>query len=235
MRRLPARLLRDEGPIAPPERANYSEEGSRSLVNATNESHAYLPTDPQMAAGGQGEIMKTRDITMFCAAIVVGTASMAPAPVAAGELQAPVLLAQAAPAPAAPAARTPAATSKAAVTSAPSAPSAVDPVEARIKDLHAQLKITPAQEERWSHVTEVMRENAKAMDALRKARTEKARDMTAVEDFTSYGEMTEVHADGIKKFVPVFSALYDSMSDAQKKNTDVIFRRDPTKKTTAAR
>jgi hypothetical protein len=191
-------------------------------------------TNPQVAASGQGEIMKTRDITMLCAAIVVGTASMAPAPVAAGPLQAPVLLVQAAPAPAAPA-RTPAATSKASVTSAPSAPSAVDPVEARIKDLHAQLKITPAQEERWSHVTEVMRDNAKAMDALRKARTEKARDMTAVEDFTSYGEMTDVHADGIKKFVPVFSALYDSMSDAQKKNTDTIFRRDPTKKTTAAR
>ena len=177
--------------------------------------------------------MKTRDITMLCAAIVVGTASMAPAPVAAGALRAPVILAQAAPAPAA--ARTPATTSKAAVTSAPSAPSAVDPVEARIKDLHAQLKITPAQEELWSHVTEVMRDNAKAMDALRKARTEKARGMTAVEDFTSYGEMTDVHADGIKKFVPVFSALYDSMSDAQKKNTDTIFRRDPAKKTTAAR
>jgi len=189
-----------------------------------------------VAAVGQGEIMKTRDITMLCAAIVVGTASMAPAPVAAaaGALQAPVLLVQAASAPAVPA-RTPAATSKASVTSAPSAPSAVDPVEARIKDLHAQLKITPAQEERWSHVTEVMRDNAKAMDTLRKARTEKARDMTAVEDFTTYGEMTDVHADGIKKFVPVFSALYDSMSDAQKKNTDTIFRRDPTKKTTAAR
>ena len=74
-------------------------------------------------------------------------------------------------------------------------------------------------------MTQVMRENAKTMDALRRARSEKAQTMTAVEDFTSYGEITEVHADGIKKFVPVFSALYDSMSDAQKKNADTIFRR----------
>ena len=33
-----------------------------------------------------------------------------------------------------------------------------------------------------------------------------------------------MHADGIKKFVPVFSALYNSMSDEQKKNSDVMFR-----------
>jgi protein CpxP len=165
--------------------------------------------------------MKTRYITMLCAAMVVGTApTTAPATVAAATLRAPVMLAQATPAPAA-TPRMPATASKA---------STVDPVEARIKDLHARLKITPAQEDLWNNVTQVMRENAKTMDALRKARSEKAQTMTAVEDFKTYGEITEVHADGIKKFVPVFSALYDSMSDAQKKNADTIFRRGPAQK-----
>jgi hypothetical protein len=111
----------------------------------------------------------------------------------------------------------------------------VEAAEARITDLHARLKITPAQEDLWNSVTQVMRENAKTMDALRKARTEKAPTMTAVEDFKSYGEITEVHADGIKKFVPVFSALYDSMSDGQKKNADTIFRRGSAQKKTASR
>jgi hypothetical protein len=165
--------------------------------------------------------MKTRYITMLCAAMVVGTApTTAPATVAAATLRAPVMLAQATPAPAA-TTQMPATASKA---------STVDPVEARIKDLHARLKITPAQEDLWNNVTQVMRENAKTMDALRKARSEKAQTMTAVEDFKTYGEITEVHADGIKKFVPVFSALYDSMSDAQKKNADTIFRRGPAQK-----
>jgi hypothetical protein len=165
--------------------------------------------------------MKTRDITMLCVALVVGTASTtAPATVVAATLRAPVMLAQATPAPAA-TPRMPATASKA---------STVDPVEARIKDLHARLKITPAQEDLWNNVTQVMRENAKTMDALRKARSEKAQTMTAVEDFKTYGEITEVHADGIIKFVPVFSALYDSMSDAQKKNADTIFRRGPAQK-----
>lgn len=101
---------------------------------------------------------------------------------------------------------------------------AVDRVEARIKDLHAKLKITPAQEDLWTNVTEVMRDNAKRMDALTKARAEHAKTMTAVEDLTSYGEIAESHADGIKKFTPVFQTLYDSMSDAQKQNADTMFR-----------
>lgn len=171
--------------------------------------------------------MKTRDLTMLCAAILVGAAPMAPATLAAATLPAPVLLAQAAPAAAAPA-RIQATAAKASTTAT------VDPVEARIKDLHVRLKITPAQEELWTHVTVVMRDNAKTMDGLRRARSEKAQSMTAVEDFKSYGEITDIHADGIKKFVPVFSALYDSMSDAQKKNADSLFR-GPAQKNTATR
>ena len=170
--------------------------------------------------------MKTRNIVMLCAAMVVGTAPItAPATVAAETLRAPVMLAQATPAPAAPTR----------VQAAPSKASTVDAVEARIKDLHARLKITPAQEDLWKNVTQVMQDNGKTMDALRRTRTEKAPTMTAVEDFQTYGEMTEVHADGIKKFVPVFSALYDSMSDAQKKNADNIFRRGPAQKSAVSR
>jgi hypothetical protein len=47
--------------------------------------------------------------------------------------------------------------------------------------------------------------------------------MTAVEDLKAYGEITDVHAEGIKKFVSAFEPLYNSMSDAQKKNADNIF------------
>ena len=101
--------------------------------------------------------------------------------------------------------------------------SKVDRVEARIKELHAKLKITPAQEELWNKVTQVMRDNAKEMEALIKARSEKASTMTAVDDFKSYSEIAEAHADGLRKFIPVFEPLYASMSDAQKKDADTLF------------
>ena len=105
-----------------------------------------------------------------------------------------------------------------------------DRVEMRIKDMHARLKITQAQEDQWAKVAEVMRDNARSMDALTMARHENAKTMTAVDDLRSYGEITDAHAEGIKRLTPVFAALYDEMSDAQKKEADTLFRHGPHKK-----
>ena len=102
--------------------------------------------------------------------------------------------------------------------------SAEDRVEARIKDMHAKLKITPAQAPQWDKVAQVMRDNAKSLDALTQARFEHAKTMTAVDDLKSYGAITDAHADGIKKFTAVFATLYTGMSDAQKKEADELFR-----------
>ena len=102
--------------------------------------------------------------------------------------------------------------------------SKADRVEERIKDLHTKLKITPAQEELWNNVIQVMRDNAKTMEALIKTRSEEASTMTAIDDLKSYGEIIEAHADAIRKFIPAFEPLYASMSDAQKKAADTLFR-----------
>ena len=116
--------------------------------------------------------------------------------------------------------------------------SRADRVEARINDLHTKLGITPEQEDLWKNVAQVMRDNAKTTETLTKARAEKAKTMTATDDLKSYGEIAEAHADGIRKFIPVFEALYNTMSDDQKKNADAIFRshgrsRTASKKTTS--
>jgi periplasmic protein CpxP/Spy len=113
--------------------------------------------------------------------------------------------------------------------------SKTDRVEARIKELYTKLKITPEQEEQWSKVTQVMRDNAKTMEALIKARSENEGTMTAVEDLKSYGAIAEAHADGIKTFTPVFEPLYASMSDAQKKNADKLFHHQVRSKSKAKR
>lgn len=100
----------------------------------------------------------------------------------------------------------------------------VDAVELRIKELHAKLKINPSQEELWNRVTQVMRANASAMDQLVNARAENWKNMTAIDDLSSYARVADAHADGIKRFIPVFQALYDTMSPAQRQNADAIFR-----------
>jgi hypothetical protein len=130
---------------------------------------------------------------------------------------------------------TPGATTPTPSTTAPSttaAPSssgdAVMPVnrqlEAHIKDLHAKLKITKDQEDKWKGVADVMRENASEMEGLVKTRAENAKSMSAVDDLNAYSKITDAHAEGLKKFISAFSTLYDSMSDAQKKNADALFR-----------
>ena len=97
-------------------------------------------------------------------------------------------------------------------------------VEARIKALHAKLHITPAQETQWNALAQVMRENAHAIADLREERAEQAKSMNAVEQLKAYAAITDAQAAGIHKFLPAFQALYDTMSDAQKKTADALFR-----------
>jgi len=102
--------------------------------------------------------------------------------------------------------------------------SAVEQTEARIKQLQGALKITDAQEGLWNNLTQVMRENAKDMDAFTKDKAEKAKTMNAVEHLKFHSQITETHLAQLKKFIPPFEALYSSMSDEQKKITDTLFR-----------
>ena len=41
---------------------------------------------------------------------------------------------------------------------------------------------------------------------------------------TAYAKTMDAHADGVHKFATAFQPLYDSMSDAQKKTADEVFR-----------
>jgi hypothetical protein len=97
-------------------------------------------------------------------------------------------------------------------------------VEARIKELHKKLHITAAQKPQWDNLAQVMRDNAQAMSDLKKQRASDAQTMNAVDVVKSYESVIEAHEDGMKKFVPPFEALYNTMSDAQKKTADSLFR-----------
>ena len=97
-------------------------------------------------------------------------------------------------------------------------------IEALVNHLHDSLKITAEQEPLWHDVTNVMRENAETMSRLGQARAEHAQTATAIDDLKSYAQISEAHAVATKRMIPVFQALYDSMSPEQKKATDAEFR-----------
>lgn len=93
-------------------------------------------------------------------------------------------------------------------------------VEKHIVDLHAQLKITSAEESQWNDVAQAMRDNAKEVE---EAIDKRADHGTAIDDLNAYGDIVQAHADGIRKLAKVFSSLYASMSDSQKKVADEVF------------
>jgi len=97
-------------------------------------------------------------------------------------------------------------------------------VESRIKELHSKLHITAAQQTQWDNLVKVMRDNATAMIDLQKQRASDVKSMSAVDAVKSYAAVIEAHEAGMNKFVPAFQALYDSMSDQQKKIADAMFR-----------
>jgi hypothetical protein len=103
-------------------------------------------------------------------------------------------------------------------------PAGTTSVEARITELHKKLKITDAQKTQWDNLAQVMRDNAQAMVDLQKQRAANAKSMNAVDVVKSYASVIEAHEAGMKKFIPAFEALYGSMSDAQKKIADSLFR-----------
>jgi protein CpxP len=138
-------------------------------------------------------------------------------------LFAPALLAQTNP----PATTLAQATTPAPDASKPAKRSRTDRAEDRIKQLHDQLKITPAQETQWNGVAQAMRDDASAMQAAIAKRRQNRGKMTAVDDLRSYQEVTETHLTGLKKLIPAFQALYDTMSPEQKKNADTAFGHGP--------
>jgi hypothetical protein len=95
-------------------------------------------------------------------------------------------------------------------------------VEDRIAYLHAQLKITPAQESQWKTFADVMRGNGETMGKLFEER-KAATNVSALDDMKQYATIAQAHADGMKRLVDAFEPLYNSMSPEQKKLADVTF------------
>jgi hypothetical protein len=116
------------------------------------------------------------------------------------------------------------ASSEAATTQAPDTDEVSPGVEGHIRELHSKLQITPAQQTQWDNLVQVMRDNAKTMIDLQQQRAQDVKSMNAVDAIKSYAEVIRAHEEGVNKFIPAFEALYDSMSNSQKKIADSMFR-----------
>ena len=151
--------------------------------------------------------MKTR-LIVSAAAFLVGAAVLLPG----------AAFAQTAPAEHHPAVATPAASVKS------SEGKMLARVEARIADLHSRLHITGAEEPQWRPFAQQMLANARKMDEKFLERAEKFRSMNAVDNMRSYAVIAAQHAENTQQLVPVFQALYASLSPQQKHIADQLWR-----------
>jgi periplasmic protein CpxP/Spy len=124
----------------------------------------------------------------------------------------------------------PATTAPSATTTSPMpaqtapAQSAEQRVEMHIRQLHAQLQITPAEQPQWDQFAAIMRENARSMDHAFMQRAQQYPTMTAVENMRSYEQIATEHAADMQKLVPVFANLYNVMPAQQRRLADQVFR-----------
>jgi hypothetical protein len=96
-------------------------------------------------------------------------------------------------------------------------------VETRIKTLHDKLMINAAEENDWNAFAQTMRDNETSIHQLIEERHQNADSLTAVDDLQSYQKIAQAHADGMQKLTESFKAVYNDMSDDQKKNADTVF------------
>ena len=101
------------------------------------------------------------------------------------------------------------------------APPGGSEVDRDIADLRKQLKITPQQEPQFNAFAEVMRSNAQELDAQMRQGSPN-QNPNAVETLKQAQQLTETQAAGLKRLVPAMQALYDSLSDPQKKTADRV-------------
>jgi hypothetical protein len=95
-------------------------------------------------------------------------------------------------------------------------------VEADIAQLHQRLAIAPAQEPQFAAFANIMRENARAMPAGPPPGNPNA--VEALRLAIQYGQQD---LDGMRRLLPALQALYASLSPAQRRTADQVFRQGP--------
>lgn len=97
---------------------------------------------------------------------------------------------------------------------------AMERVEAHIRDLHARLAITPAQEQQWAAFAGAMRQNAQAMERSHHDQTASSTGLPAIDALRSYAALSRLHADNVERLLPAFEALYQAMTADQRVSAD---------------
>ena len=105
-------------------------------------------------------------------------------------------------------------------------PTAGNPLDMQIQQLHQRLHITSAQEPEFKRFTDVLRSNEEAMRSLIQQRPA-AIATNPVERLRFQQKLVAANASDLQRLIGPFSRLYDLFSPAQKRLANQIFSPRP--------
>ena len=105
------------------------------------------------------------------------------------------------------------------------APGGDQQIEGQIADLRRRLSITPAQQQQFDALAQVMRQNDIEMSKL--ATQQPRSKPNAVEAVRAAQQIAQADAEGLGRMLPKLEALYGTLSDQQKRAADQLFARGP--------
>lgn len=94
-------------------------------------------------------------------------------------------------------------------------------VERQIGDLRKRLNITPQQQPQFDAFAQAMRQNAQTMEPLMQEQ-EQSTKRNAIDDLKAAAKFAAAEADALKRLMAPLQALYDTLSDQQKKVADQV-------------
>lgn len=100
--------------------------------------------------------------------------------------------------------------------------------ERQIADLRNRLHITPAQQPQFDAFVKVMQQNTEEMATVMQ-KYAPGRQSNALDQLRAQANAAATQAEGLKRLVPVFQALYESFSAQQKRTADEVFTAPPPK------
>ena len=97
-------------------------------------------------------------------------------------------------------------------------------VEERIRDLHATLHITAAQDAEWAAFAQVMLDNAQAMETSMRQYGGDHDKLAAPQIMENYAAISVQHAQNVARLSGALALLYADLSPEQKQKADEVFR-----------
>ena len=94
--------------------------------------------------------------------------------------------------------------------------------EGRIAFLKAELAITDAQAKVWDAYAEVLKKNMQGMQGMRETMMAARQGKTPVARLDAHVTAMEARLQALKDLKPTLTALYDALSDDQKKKADQL-------------